>query len=169
MIKLKAEVAGEDHQISIQRRESAVLAEVDGRRYALDVRDLGDGEYLLLDGNTVYDCRVDNNHDQPDRIEVSLRGASYAVKLTDPKRLRSAQSGAEHDKGTAQIVAPMPGKVVRVLVEAGSEVEAGAGILVVEAMKMQNEMKAPKAGLVVSVHAQVGSTVNAGDVLAVIE
>jgi len=169
VIKLKAEVAGKDHQISIQRRESAVLAEVDGRCYTLELRDLGDGEYLLIDDHTVYNCRVDNSHNHPDHIEISLRGVSYPVKLTDPKRLRSAQSGAEHDKGTAQIVAPMPGKVVRVLVEAGSEVEAGAGILVVEAMKMQNEMKAPKAGQVVSIHAQVGSTVNAGDVLAVID
>ena len=169
MIKLKAEVAGKDHQISIQRRESVVLAEVDGRRYELELRDLGDSEYLLIDGNTVYNCRVENSHNHPDDIEVSLRGVSYTVKLTDPKRLRSAQSGAEHDKGTARIVAPMPGKVVRILVEAGTEVEAGAGILVVEAMKMQNEMKAPKAGQVVSIDAEVGSTVNAGDVLAVIE
>jgi len=169
VIKLKAEVAGKDHQISIQRREAVVLAEVDGRRYKLKLRDLGDSEYLLIDGNTVYSCRVENSHNHPDDIEVSLRGVSYPVKLTDPKRLRSAQSGGEHDKGIARIVAPMPGKVVRLLVEAGTEVEAGAGILVVEAMKMQNEMKAPKAGHVVSIHSQVGSTVNAGDVLAVIE
>lgn len=169
MIKLKAEVAGKDYQISIQRREAVVLAKVDGRSYKLEVRDLGDSEYLLIDDNTIYDCRVENSHNHPDHIKVSLRGVSYPVKLTDPKRLRSAQSGAEHDKGTVRIVAQMPGKVVRVLVEVGTEVEAGAGILVVEAMKMQNEMKAPKAGRVVSTHAQVGSTVNAGDVLAIIE
>ncbi len=169
MIRLKAEVAGKDHQVSIQQRESTVLAEVDGRHYELSLRDLGDGEYLLSDGITVYTCRVENSQNQSDEIEVSLRDANYVVKLTDPKRLRSAQSGAEHDKGAAQIVAPMPGKVVRILVEAGTEVEAGAGILVVEAMKMQNEMKAPKAGHVVSINAEVGSTVNAGDVLAVIE
>jgi biotin carboxyl carrier protein len=169
VIKLKAEVAGKEHQISIQWRESVVLAAVDGSNYKLELRDLGDSEYLLIDGNTVYNCRVEDSHNHPDEIEVRLRGVSYPVKLIDPKRLRSAQSGAEHEKGVAQVVAPMPGKVVRVLVEAGTEVEAGAGILVVEAMKMQNEMKAPKAGHVVSIHAQVGSTVNAGDVLAVIE
>ncbi len=169
MIKLKAEVAGKDHQISIQRRESVVIAQVDDRRYQLELRDLGDNEYLLIDGNTIYNCRVEKSLHHPQEVEVNVRGVSYKIKLTDPKRLRSAQTGAQHDKGTAQIVAPMPGKVVRVLVEAGTEVEAGAGILVVEAMKMQNEMKAPKAGQVVSIHAQAGSTVNAGDVLAVIE
>ena len=134
-----------------------------------DLRDLGDGEYLLIDGNTVYNCRVENRSNRIGDLEVTLRGVTYSVKLTDPKRLRSTQSGAEHDKGTARIVAPMPGKVVRILVAAGTEVEAGAGIMVVEAMKMQNEMKAPKAGHVVSIDAEVGSTVNAGDVLAIIE
>lgn len=169
MIKFNAEVAGQEHQISIQRREAVVSAEIDGRRYNLELRDLGNSEYLLVDGHTVYNCCVETRHNQPELIGVSLRGSSYAIKLIDPKRLRSAQSGAEHDKGIAQIVAPMPGKVVRLLVEVGAKIEAGAGILVVEAMKMQNEMKAPRAGNVVSIHAQVGSTVNAGDVLAVIE
>jgi biotin carboxyl carrier protein len=168
VIKLKAEMFGRDHQVSIQRRESVALAEVDGRSYKLEVRNLGGSEYLLIDGISVYNCRVENSH-ITDHIEISVGGVSYPVKLTDPKRLRSAQSGVEHDKGTARIVAPMPGKVVRILVEAGAEVEAGAGVVVVEAMKMQNEMKSPKAGHVVSIDAQVDSTVNAGDVLAVIE
>jgi biotin carboxyl carrier protein len=63
----------------------------------------------------------------------------------------------------------MPGKVVRVQIEAGETVEKGAGVVVVEAMKMQNEMKSPRAGVVVSVNVKAGDTVNAGDVLAVIE
>jgi len=63
----------------------------------------------------------------------------------------------------------MPGKIVRVLVEVGARVEAGAGIVVIEAMKMQNEMKSPKAGVVVSINAETSATVNAGDVLAVID
>ena len=121
---------------------------------------------MLIDATPSTNCLVENSNHHPDEIEVSLLGVTYTVKLTDPKRLRSAQSGAEHDKGAARIVAPMPGKVVRILVEAGTEVEAGAGILVVEAMKMQNEDEAPKAGHVSQVDAEVGSTVNAGDVLA---
>lgn len=169
MIKLQAEIAGKEHQIMMQRWEAAVSAEIDGRCYELELRDLGNSEYLLVDGHTVYHCRVEARLNQPEHIEVSVRGSSYAIKLIDPKRLRSAQSGAEHGKGIAQVVAPMPGKVVRLLVEVGAQIEAGVGILVVEAMKMQNEMKAPRAGNVVSIHAQVGSTVNAGDVLAVIE
>src|SRR5262249_55947890 len=91
------------------------------------------------------------------------------IKIIDPKRLRSAQNSGGHHHGVAEIVAQMPGKVVRVHVELGTPVEKGAGVIVVEAMKMQNEMKAPRAGLVVSVNVKPGDTVNAGDVLAVLE
>ena len=69
----------------------------------------------------------------------------------------------------ALIIAPMAGKVVRVSVEVGASVTAGEGIIVVEAMKMQNELKAPKAGTVTALNTQTGATVNGGEVLAVIE
>ncbi|HWS52852.1 MAG TPA: acetyl-CoA carboxylase biotin carboxyl carrier protein subunit, partial [Pyrinomonadaceae bacterium] len=94
---------------------------------------------------------------------------AYEVALADPKRLRGARASAAHDGGRAQLAAQMPGRVVRVLVEAGQEVEAGQPVVVVEAMKMQNEMKSPKAGTVAEVRAQPGATVNPGDVLVVIE
>jgi len=93
----------------------------------------------------------------------------YEVTLTDPKHLRGAGAAHGHEAGRAQVVAPMPGKVVRVLVERGQQVEAGQGVVVVEAMKMQNEMKSPKTGTVAELRAEPGATVNAGDVLAVIE
>ncbi|HZH33964.1 MAG TPA: biotin/lipoyl-containing protein, partial [Pyrinomonadaceae bacterium] len=94
---------------------------------------------------------------------------TFDFKLSDPKRLRGAAALGEAADGIAQIVTMMPGKVVRVLVEAGAEVQKGDSILVVEAMKMQNEMKSPKDGVVKEVRVETGSTVNAGDVLAVIE
>ena len=169
MIKLKAEVAGEYHEIAIQRVDANVSVQIDDRHYELNAQDVGAGEYLISDGHAVYDCRVEMVRNQPHDLKVSIRGTSYTINLTDPKRLRSAYAGAEHDHGSAEIVAPMPGKVVRVLVESGGHVEAGAGIVVVEAMKMQNEMKSPKAGTVVDLKVSAGATVNAGDVLAVVE
>jgi biotin carboxyl carrier protein len=102
-------------------------------------------------------------------LSVTVRGRSYDITISDPKRLRSGHGSGSHDHGSAEIVSPMPGKVVRVLVAAGAQVEAGDGIVVVEAMKMQNELKSPKAGLIVSINCEAGATVNAGDVLAVIE
>ena len=167
-MKLHAELNDERHELNIQRVGQHVIATVDGRHYELELRE-SPSEYLLLDGSSVYECRVENLRAQREAVAVHAGTRSYNITVIDPKRLRSAHSAGAHAHGAAEIVAPMPGKLVRVLVEAGAEVEAGAGIVVVEAMKMQNEMKAPKAGTVVSINAAVGATVNAGDVLAVIE
>jgi biotin carboxyl carrier protein len=172
LMKLKAQLSGKDHEVSLNVSDGAVDVAVDERRYDLQVRELASGEYLLINGSNVYKCRVSGPSGAVaagQSFAVVLRGRTYGVALVDPKRLRSGQSTGGHHTGAAEIVSPMPGKIVRVLVQSGDQVEAGAGIIVVEAMKMQNEMKAPKAGTVVSINAEEGATVNAGDVLAVIE
>ncbi len=168
-MKLKVELAGVEHEVSLSLVNGAAAADIDGRHYDVELRELSHGQYLLINGSNVYGCRVETKGDAHNSFEVVLRGRSYDITVIDPKRLRSGPSSGAHDHGSAQIVSPMPGKIVRVLVAAGARVEAGAGIIVVEAMKMQNEMKAPKAGLVISINAEAGATVNAGDVLAVIE
>ena len=171
-MKLNAEIAGESVALEVRREGGRVVAEVGGRHYELEARRVGDGEYLLLDGGRVYECRVGAALGAGvgrGRLSVAVGSREYAVTLTDPKHLRGARAAGGHDAGRAQVSAPMPGKVVRVLVERGQEVEAGAGLVVVEAMKMQNELKSPKAGAVVELRAAPGATVNAGDVLAVIE
>ena len=100
--------------------------------------------------------------------EVSVNGRTLRMEVFDPRDLRrGAHSRAQ--QGPRRISAPMPGKVVRVLVAAGDAVEAGQGLIVVEAMKMQNEMKSPQAGRVVEVRTQAGATVAAGDILIVVE
>ncbi|MDQ2920464.1 MAG: acetyl-CoA carboxylase biotin carboxyl carrier protein subunit [Acidobacteriota bacterium] len=168
-MKLKAQLSGTDHQISLSLASQGAAVEVDGRHYYLEVRQLAHGEYLLISGSNVYKCRVEAKRDSQNSFAVVLRGLAHDITIIDPKRLRGAPSAGAHHAGTAQIISPMPGKIVRVLVEVGAQVETGAGIVVVEAMKMQNEMKSPKAGVVVSINAETGATVNAGDVLAVIE
>lgn len=168
-MKLKAQLPTTDHDITLNLSGQVIAAEVDGRHYTLEMRELSRGKYLLINGSKVYKCRVEQKHAGGESLEVVIRGRSYEVAIIDPKRLRSGQSSAAHHTGAAEIVSPMPGKIVRVLAAAGASVEAGAGIIVVEAMKMQNEMKAPKAGRVVSINAEEGATVSAGDVLAVIE
>jgi biotin carboxyl carrier protein len=168
-MKYKAQIADSEHAVSLELADASATVDVDGRRYEIEHRKLPSGEYLLLHGTGVYKCRVEEKNGSNNSVAVVLGGASYAITLVDPKRLSSTRSSAGHDHGAAEIVSPMPGKIVRVLVKAGGNVEAGAGIIVVEAMKMQNEMKAPKAGVVVSINAEAGATVNAGDVLAVIE
>ena len=167
-MRLNAEVGGERFSVEVRREGERVFAEVGGRSYELEARNVGAGEYLLVHEGRVYECRV-GRRGGGEPLTVAVGAGEYEVTLKDPKHLRGAGAAHGADAGRAQVVAPMPGKVVRVLVEAGQQVEAGPGDVVVEAMKMQNEMKSPKAGTVAELRAEAGATVNAGDVLAVIE
>jgi len=173
-MRLIADIDGERHVLEVGREGGRVVAEVDGRRHELEAREVEPGVYLLVREGEVFEVHVGGagaGGAAPSEIRVRHRGGhgAYAVRLIDPKRLRGARGAAGHDAGRAQVTAPMPGKVVRVLVEQGQEVEAGQPVVVVEAMKMQNELKSPKAGAVVALRATTGATVNAGEVLAIIE
>ena len=170
-MKLKAQLSGTEHDVLLSVAGKFAAVEIDGRHYDVELRERVRGEYVLINGTKVHKCRVEQRRKPPqgESFAVTLRGTNYDVGIVDPKRLRSGQTSAAHQAGAAEIVSPMPGKIVRVLVEVGAKVAAGSGVIVVEAMKMQNEMKAPKAGVVISINANEGATVNAGDVLAVIE
>lgn len=166
-MKLKAHIGEREEEIVINRDGERVVAQVGDRVYDLQLRELQPDSYLFFLDTEVHECRVTPR--ARETLDVSIRGRSYAVTIVDPKRLRSGENSDRHHHGVAQLLAPMPGKVVRVQTEAGASVEKGAGVVVVEAMKMQNEMKSPRAGVVVSINVKPGDTVNAGDVLAVIE
>jgi biotin carboxyl carrier protein len=100
--------------------------------------------------------------------EIIVNGRTFAVDVQDPRKLRGRGS-ADNGSGRKTIVAPMPGRVVRILVEKGQEIQAGQGLIVVEAMKMQNEMKSPRAGKVLEIRTTSGAAVSAGEALLVIE
>ena len=168
-MKLKALIGDREEELVIKVSDGTVRAEVGGRVYELEVREPQPDSFLFFRNTDVHECRVTERAGAKEDFEVSIRGRNYGVTIVDPKRLRSGQNSDRHHHGVAQILAPMPGKVVRVHIEAGAEVEKGAGIVVVEAMKMQNEMKSPRSGVVVSINVKPGDTVNAGDVLAVVE
>jgi len=168
-MKLHATIADYQTDVRIKDEGSRVFAEIDDRRYELDVHESADGRYLVIADGLVFNCRVERRPESGKQVDVVVGSGQYSVTLTDPKRLRSAAGLVGHGDDVARIVAPMPGKVVRVLVAIGDQVNAGTGIVVVEAMKMQNEMKTPKAGKVTAVSAELGATVNAGEVLAVVE
>jgi len=168
-VKLKV-IAGErEEDLLLKLEEGRVLAQIGDRVYTLDVRETDPNGYLFFLNTNVHECRVMERAGVNGTFDVTLHGRSYEVTVVDPKHLRSGQNSDRHHHGVAEILAPMPGKVVRVHTEAGASVEKGAGVIVVEAMKMQNEMKSPRAGVVVSINVRPGDTVNAGDVLAVIE
>lgn len=168
-MKLNATIGEREISVDIRREAGRVIANVDGRDYEFDAQFTSATVMLRSDDGKVFNCRVEGKHSSGEPAEVFVGTRRYALTVTDPKRLRSAGVVGGHADGAARIIAPMPGKVVRILVEQGAQVNAGAGVIVVEAMKMQNEMKAPKAGVVSSLNVPVGTTVNGGDVLAVIE
>ncbi|HWB83158.1 MAG TPA: biotin/lipoyl-containing protein [Bryobacteraceae bacterium] len=119
---------------------------------------------ILIDGRS-YEAHVEET---PRGLVVTVRGFHFEIDVRDPRR-RGRRASARGREGVETLAALMPGKVVRVLVAPGDAVEAGQGIVVVEAMKMQNEMKAARGGRVASVAVQEGATVTAGEVLATIE
>jgi biotin carboxyl carrier protein len=168
-MKLDANIGDAQTVIDFRDDGERVFAEIDGRSYQLEVQSPGAGRYTLMHEGLVFECRIEGTPESGKTVEVFVGNRQFSIAITDPKRLRSAAAASAHADGAARIIAPMPGKVVRVLLEAGAQVAAGDGVVVVEAMKMQNEMKSPKAGTVSALNAQVGATVNAGDVLAVIE
>jgi biotin carboxyl carrier protein len=130
-----------------------------------EIKTIRPGVYsVMLDGRS-YDAHAERDHDG---AWVTVRGRRFRIDIADPRRWRPEGEGA-HGPKLENIVAPMPGKIVRVLVTPGEAVEAGQGVVVIEAMKMQNEMKARRRGRVVAVPVSPGETVAAGAILATIE
>jgi biotin carboxyl carrier protein len=144
---------------------------VDGRAIEIDSQQLDSvlqvepGVYsVLLDGAS-YEVRIQQSQQG---LTASAAGRRFAVEVRDP-RDASRNSRAAIGSGRQNVTAPMPGKVVRVLVGAGDLVETSQGLVVVEAMKMQNELKASRPGRVMEIRAREGETVGAGDILVVLE
>ena len=131
-----------------------------------DAMEVEPGVFSVLRNGVVTEARVDEV--RADGCTVTIGGIRYLFEKVDPRKYSPRNSGAL-GQGRDSIKAPMPGKVVRVLVKVGDHVEAGQGIAVVEAMKMQNEMKTQHAGRVAAIHVQENDAVNAGTVIAVVD
>ena len=168
-MKLQAEIGEKHYDIELTRRGDKVSAVIDGQPYEVEVSEPEPNVYLIKNDGKIFQAYVApaDRPNQPKKVIV--RGREVEVRLIDPKRLRSTGAAGEQTDGLAEIKTAMPGKVVRLLLEAGAAVEKGDGVLVVEAMKMQNELKSPKAGTVKEIRVTEGDTVSAGDVLASIE
>lgn len=168
-MKLHAKLDGDYLDVEIHRKDDTVTAKVGQREYVLEVSQPEPNVYSLRSGSVRTEAFVSPVAGPGAKSRVIVGGHEFEVELIDPKRLRGTGRDAEHGDGAAEIRTAMPGKVVRILVEVGTEVKQGDGVLVVEAMKMQNELKSPKAGTVKEIRVDEGSTVSAGDILAVIE
>jgi biotin carboxyl carrier protein len=164
-MKYEAEINGQTLTLELEEKDGRVVAIINGRSYEAQVLRPETGVYQFFVGNKVYEARVSNA--ETEVLKINLRGKLFAAKLIDRKHRRA---GAEHDDDSQkQLVAPMPGKVVRLLLQVGDEVAAGQGVVVVEAMKMQNEIKSPKTGQVAEIRVTEGETVSANQILAIVE
>ncbi|HEV2522781.1 MAG TPA: biotin/lipoyl-containing protein [Candidatus Acidoferrales bacterium] len=143
---------------------SRISLTVDGRRIEADAVRISQGTYSVLIGGRSIEATIEENSNG---FLLRAAGREFLIEIFDPRSWRRRRGGGIEMEGRQQLVAPMPGKVVRVLCAVGHSVKAGQGLLVIEAMKMQNEIRAPKSGIVEKL-AREGQTVNAGEVLAVV-
>ncbi|HKA19690.1 MAG TPA: biotin/lipoyl-containing protein [Blastocatellia bacterium] len=164
-MKYEVEIEGLQVTAVIEKRGEEISADIDGRRYELKIVSPERGVYTIFDSDRVYEARVwpgDQN-----LLRVKIGGNLFSTIVIDRKHRRPT---TEHrTEGRQNLTAPMPGKVVRVLLSVGENVAAGQGVLVVEAMKMQNEIRSPKSGRVIEVRVSEGDNVNANQVLAMVD
>ena len=156
-----------EHIVDLQKDDTAFKVLLDGQ--AVDAHVIlaaPNAVSVLLNGN-VFEIHVAPSLDGTYKLQTGPH--EFQAEIRDPRAWRGRKQGALEAEGRQQILAPMPGKVVRLLVKVGDEVEAGQGLIVVEAMKMQNEIRSPKKGKVERLLAKEGQPVNAGEVLAWVE
>lgn len=156
-------IGGKLRQLEIERRENRWLCRLDGREVTLEAQPVSRNVLSILRAEESFTVRRGPGG------RMFVRGRWYDVFVNDRRSWRGRQSGESGEEGPQKLTASMPGKVVRVLAREGDEIQANQGIVVIEAMKMQNEIRAPKPGVLRKLRAQPGMNVNAGEVLAIVE
>ena len=162
-MQFEANVEGKPIRVEVRRAANRFTVSLDGRILEVD---------LILTGRHFASLIVDGrSHDVgfetvPGGYRVHLREGAVSVLLVDP--LRDGVARPDKSTGPMRLTAPMPGRVVRVLAEKGHEVEPGQGLVVIEAMKMENELKASRRGCVREVAVREGQAVEAGALLLVV-
>lgn len=158
-------IDGKNYRLDLDQVEGRWHCQLDGHEIEVDAVLARPNVLSLRIANKAYEVKCERVGSD---LHIWVGSVRYAAEVRDPRSLRS-RARAVDEHGPKKLTAPMPDKVVRILVTQGAEIEAGAGVLVVEAMKMQNEVKSPKKGTVQKILVIEGAAVNAGDVLAIVE
>ncbi|HLJ87969.1 MAG TPA: biotin/lipoyl-containing protein [Candidatus Angelobacter sp.] len=159
-------VAERTYKVELSREDASWQCKLDGKPFPAEIVLRSDGVYSILIEGKSYEATQEHT---PLGNNIVVGRHRFTPTVRDPRSFRSLRRADSAAQGSKKITAPMPGKVVRILVAAGAQVEAGQGVLVVEAMKMQNELKSPKNGTITKLNVAEGSPVEAGQVLAEIE
>lgn len=163
-VRLTASSGQQSRIVVLERNADHWKITLDGQVVNADVVEVAPNVIsVLLDGHA-FEFSVAPSVEGALQLRSGYR--EFSADIADPRAWRGRRHGALEAEGRQQVLAPMPGKVIRLLVKAGDKVEAGQGLLVVEAMKMQNEIRSPKSGTVERLLAVEGQAVNAGEVLA---
>jgi len=159
-------IAEKTYRVELLRVESSWQCKLDGRAVPLDVISTQDNVLSLLVDGKSYEVKQEST-----AIEASIVVGQerFSASVRDPRSFRSRRRDGAAEHGVKKITAPMPGKVVRILAGVGAEVELGQSVIVIEAMKMQNELKAPKKGVIKKLSVAEGAAVEAGQALAEVE
>jgi biotin carboxyl carrier protein len=163
--RIDLDVDGVVRTVQVENAGDRFTVTIDGRTHIVNATEVEPGRWsLLMDGSGAsHDVRVRTLG--PGEMSVKVDGASIPIGLRVPRRSRRAHAAAD---GPVRVVAPMPGKIVRLLVAPGDAVAVRQGLVVVEAMKMENELRAPRAGTVSEVTVEEGAVVELGAVLVTI-
>ncbi|MBZ0170634.1 Glutaconyl-CoA decarboxylase subunit gamma [Candidatus Methylomirabilis lanthanidiphila] len=164
-----AELQGTTHKLAVKGMGSPVPVQIDGKTYEVDFSAVDGSLLSLLVMGRSYEADVVEEADGV--LTVWVQGETYRIEYQEEgRRPRRGAGVAGHGASGRQVItAPMPGKVVAVLVSPEQEVSAGQGVIVIEAMKMENELKACRPGIIKEIKAQEGTAVSGGDVLVIIE
>jgi biotin carboxyl carrier protein len=165
-MKLDVRISGQTRTVELERDGDGWRATIDGQSSTADVVEIAPNTLSVLLAGQSHEVCVTPSPDG--QLKLQTGAQEFSAEVLDPRTWSGRRHAGVEAEGRQQIVAPMPGKVVRVLVKAGDTVEAGQGLLVVEAMKMQNEIRSPKSGTVERVLASEGQAVNAGEVLCIV-
>jgi biotin carboxyl carrier protein len=169
-VRFEVEVAGKFRTVEIEKTGKSYAVRVDGRPHAVDVARTGRSWSLLI-GTRSYEIFVVNQAGaaQAGGAMVHVNGQPVAVSRSQSRGAGQAGVAGTAAHGPQRIVAPMPGRIIKLLVKVGDEVAARQGLVIVEAMKMENELRSPKAGTVTEVRVAEGMSVEANAVLVVVD
>lgn len=163
-VKLASSTGTRTHIVDLERRDDQWTIILDGEPVDADVVEIAPNTLSILLRGESHEIRVARSSEGQLSIQTGLR--EFTAEVIDQRSWRGRRLGHIEVEGRQQITAPMAGKIVRLLVKSGEKVEVGQGLLVVEAMKMQNEIRSTKSGTVERLLADEGQTVNAGETLA---
>jgi biotin carboxyl carrier protein len=163
-VQLTSSTGTKAHTVDLERMGDQWRIILDGEPVDADVVEIAPNTLSILIRGESHEIRLARSSEGQLKVQTGLR--EFTAEVTDERSWRGRRLSHVEVEGRQQITAPMAGKVVRLLVTAGEKVEVGQGLLVVEAMKMQNEIRSTKSGIVERLLAQEGQAVNAGEILA---